>query len=77
MLIVQPEAEIDIVEARRWYEARQAGVGDQLLVEIDRVFGLIERNPTGYAIQAFLRASLLTHKDIFICLCRAGGLGKR
>jgi plasmid stabilization system protein ParE len=50
MLIVQPEAERDIIEARRWYEARQTGVGDEFLVEIDRVLGLIERNPTGYAI---------------------------
>lgn len=50
MLIVQPEAEGDIIEARRWYEARQAGVGDEFLVEIDRALGLIERHPTGYAI---------------------------
>ncbi len=50
MLIVQPEAEADIAEARAWYQSQRAGVGDELIDEIDRVFSLILRHPEGYAI---------------------------
>lgn len=44
-IVVQPEAEADIGEAFRWYEARQPGLGGELIIELDRVFGQIAANP--------------------------------
>jgi plasmid stabilization system protein ParE len=50
MLIVQPEAETDLRNARAWYEAQSSGLGDEFLAEIDRIFSLIEARPDAYAI---------------------------
>ena len=50
MLIVQPEAEADLREARAWYEQQRSGLGDEFLAEIDRVFSMIEARPDGYAV---------------------------
>ena len=44
-LIVRPIAEADVDEARRWYEKREQGLGDQLLVEIGHVMKSIRQNP--------------------------------
>jgi plasmid stabilization system protein ParE len=49
MLIVQPEAEADLRDARAWYEAQSSGPGDEFLAEIDRIFSLIEARPDAYA----------------------------
>ena len=51
-VVVQPEAEADLDEAFRWYEARKPGLGTEFLVEIDRVLIRVaehpELHPEGY-----------------------------
>ena len=44
-IIVQPEAEADLVEAFGWYEQRHSGLGHEFLDEIDRVFARIAEHP--------------------------------
>lgn len=49
-LVVRPEAEADLTEACRWYEARAGGLGAQFLLSVDAAFASIERAPQQYAI---------------------------
>ena len=44
-LIVQPEAENDLREAYRWYEARRPGLGDELMAEVGQAFARIIDGP--------------------------------
>ena len=44
-IVVQPEAEADLVEAFGGYERRQSGLGHAFLDEIDRVFAGIAEHP--------------------------------
>lgn len=44
-IVVQPEAEAHLAEAFRWYEARRAGLGHELIDEADRAFAMIAENP--------------------------------
>ena len=34
LVIIRPNAEADLQEARRWYETQRAGLGDELLDEV-------------------------------------------
>lgn len=43
-LIVRPEAEVDIVQAFEWYEARVAGPGSEFLLVLDATLNSILRN---------------------------------
>jgi plasmid stabilization system protein ParE len=44
-VIIRPNAEADLQEARSWYESRRAGLGDELLDEIRRVVRWLEEEP--------------------------------
>jgi plasmid stabilization system protein ParE len=44
-VIIRPNAEADLQEARSWYESRRAGLGDELLDEIRRAVRLLEEKP--------------------------------
>jgi toxin ParE1/3/4 len=48
-LIVNPEAELDLDEARRWYEAERAGLGDAFVDAVDQVLDRMQRAPRLYA----------------------------
>jgi len=48
-LIVNPEAELDINEARQWYEAERIGLGDELIDAVDEVLARVQRAPRLYA----------------------------
>jgi plasmid stabilization system protein ParE len=41
-------AEIELAEAIAWYEDQTPGLGDAFLIELVRVFRLIERYPTAW-----------------------------
>ena len=41
----RPEVREDVAEAARWYEAREAGLGDEFVDEIFRVWDAIAENP--------------------------------
>ena len=44
-LVVQPEAESDLDETFRWYEAKRPGLGHEFVVEVNRVFSEIAEDP--------------------------------
>jgi plasmid stabilization system protein ParE len=48
-LIVNPEAEADLDEARRWYEAERTGLGDELIDAVGDVLQRVQQAPRLYA----------------------------
>lgn len=44
-LIVNPEAEADLAEARTWYEGQRAGLGDVFLASVEDIFARLQRTP--------------------------------
>jgi len=59
-LIVRPEAENDLSQARRWYEQQLRGLGRDFLDEVAATFERIESNPEAYAkIRGRLRRALV------------------
>jgi len=44
-LAIHPDAQADILEAADWYEQRAAGLGGDLLAEIDAAFGTLIEQP--------------------------------
>jgi toxin ParE1/3/4 len=44
-LRIRPEASADIAEAFSWYEAQRAGLGGDLVVELDRTFEAMRLYP--------------------------------
>jgi toxin ParE1/3/4 len=60
-LRVHPEARADILDAARWYETREPGLGNAFVAEMDAVFLRIERGPQRYRI---------AYRGLRIALCR-------
>jgi toxin ParE1/3/4 len=44
-LVIHPDAQAEIVEAVDWYEQRAAGLGDDLLAEIEAAFRTVIEQP--------------------------------
>ena len=44
-LIVNPEAETDMVEAKAWYDGHRPGMGDDFLLCVEEIFESICRTP--------------------------------
>ena len=44
-VFIRPRAEEDLRQARRWYEAQRAGLGDELIEEVKRAIILLEDQP--------------------------------
>ncbi len=44
-LIVNPEAEADLADAKVWYDAHRPGLGDELLDSVRQVFDLLRQTP--------------------------------
>lgn len=61
MLIVRPEAEIDMTEAYHWYEAKSTNLGKKFITEVDTVFDNILSNPEIY---------MLAFQNMRRCLCQ-------
>jgi hypothetical protein len=47
-VIVRPDAERDLLEAQRWYEAQRAGLGGEFRTAITDVLRLIGEWPLGF-----------------------------
>lgn len=47
-MIIRPEAEADLVNARDWYERQRAGLGAAFLLCVEEVFERIDRTPETY-----------------------------
>jgi len=44
-VIIRPDAEADLQNARSWYESQRTGLGDELLVEVRNAVRLLEEQP--------------------------------
>jgi toxin ParE1/3/4 len=44
-IIIRPNAEADLQDARSWYESQRTGLGDELLVEVRNAMRLLEEQP--------------------------------
>lgn len=44
-LVVNPEAEADLADAKAWYDRQRQGLGDDFLQRVEGVLSSIERNP--------------------------------
>src|SRR6185312_9773408 len=44
-LIIDDEAELDLAEAKKWYDDRREGLGDDFFGEVDAAFKTIQRMP--------------------------------
>ena len=49
-VIFKPEAELDVVEAYRWYEERDKGLGTEFKRAVDTVVCQIQRHPEMYPV---------------------------
>lgn len=59
-LIITPEAEADLADARAWYEQQRVGLGDDFLVCVEEAFNRIQRMPlTPRTIFQDIRRSLV------------------
>lgn len=44
-LVLRRRAVRDVTQARDWYEAQRAGLGETFLVEFERVLAVLEEHP--------------------------------
>ena len=44
-VVARPQAEDDVMEAARWYDAKLTGLGDEFIEEVLNVFDALEENP--------------------------------
>jgi plasmid stabilization system protein ParE len=50
-IILRPEAETDMAEARDWYERQSAGLGQAFLTAVEAVFAHVGAFPESYAAE--------------------------
>jgi plasmid stabilization system protein ParE len=60
-MIIRPEAEVDLTNARDWYERQRAGLGAAFLLCVEEVLERISRTPEMYRV---------VHQDIWRALTR-------
>ena len=49
-MIIRPEAEADLVDARNWYEEQRQGLGAEFLLCVEEVLERISRMPEMHAV---------------------------
>jgi hypothetical protein len=49
-MIIRPEAEADLANARNWYEQQRAGLGAEFLLCVEEVLERIGRTPEMYMV---------------------------
>jgi plasmid stabilization system protein ParE len=47
-LILQPEAEADLAEAKKWYDGRQEGLAEEFKLGVEEVLDRIQRMPESH-----------------------------
>lgn len=59
-LRIQPQAELDVSDAARWYEEQRPGLGNEVLQELDSVIQRVVQSPFQFPlIQNEVRRALL------------------
>jgi plasmid stabilization system protein ParE len=60
--IVRPEAAADIEDAYQWYEAQQAGLGEEFILAADEVIKAVVANPLQFPVIHRQTHSVLFHR---------------
>ena len=59
--LFRPQAEAEALEARRWYEARRAGLGEEFGAEVDAAVARIVEHPLAFPrVRGETRRAVLT-----------------
>jgi hypothetical protein len=58
-LVLRPEAESEILDARSWYDDQQPGLGQAFVTEVDRVLTGIVEHPLAYLHVQRMRYTVL------------------
>jgi plasmid stabilization system protein ParE len=59
--LFRPQAEAEALEARRWYETRRAGLGDEFGAEVDAAVARIVEHPWAFPrVRGETRRAVLT-----------------
>ena len=72
-LVVQPEAEADLNEAFRWYEARREGLGHDFLEQASRTFARIVDQPLRNVLVHREARRALFHRFPYVAIYVARG----
>ena len=48
-LVIRPEAQADLLDAREWYNRQRAGLGNQFVDAVEELFEQIRKDPDFYA----------------------------
>jgi len=71
-LVVRPEVDADLLEAERWYEQQQAGLGRDFLRAARETMASLPRNPFLYRIRQHRRQVRWAYPLRFPCyLCNS------
>jgi plasmid stabilization system protein ParE len=49
-VVIRPEAEADLAEAHRWYEAQRPGLGQRFLLSVEAALFAIQRHPETFPV---------------------------
>ncbi len=67
-LVLQPEAEADLVEAYLWHEKQRVGLGTELIACVEAVFDRIRQNPELHAaVYRNVRQTLVKRFPYVVC----------
>jgi plasmid stabilization system protein ParE len=67
-LIVAPEAEAELADARDWYDERRSGLGGELIECVNESFERIQQNPLAFATTyRDVRQTLIRRFPYVIC----------
>jgi plasmid stabilization system protein ParE len=67
-LVIEPEAEADLLAAYEWYEEQRAGLGDDLLLCIEAALEAIRDRPTSFPIAHETTRRALTRRFPYLVL---------
>ena len=48
-VVLRPQAEVELLDAADWYDARREGLGDQLVICVEAVLDRVAREPESCA----------------------------
>jgi plasmid stabilization system protein ParE len=49
-LVLRPQAETELLEARDWYDQQQAGLGEQFALEVDLTVSAVLERPLSFPV---------------------------
>ena len=70
-LIIRPDAESDVADARSWYEEQRAGLGDDFVLCVEEALERIRRAPEVNAVSYKRIRRALVHRFPYVIYYRA------